>query len=487
MKNLKFRRQFLFTRQKSDKFLDWKKEEIGDYFLYAHPDNELNRVCKRDIDITLIGFFINPHFPDRSNKEILEDLSSNKSIDAISRSLYSLVGRFVLIIKIQDNFTFFHDTCGLKSIFYTKQNCGFYAASQPLLLKKVTKIKKDKKFKEYKESEYKKNAREHWIPCGSSLYEDVYQLVPNHYLNVSDYKQIRFWPVRQLQKKELDKSVTDFSKILKNTLIAANNRFDIALPVTSGWDSRILLSACKDIAKGIYFYTYLYRNLNEDSYDIKIPKKMLSELGLEHHIIDTKKTLNKSFAKVYTENSDMAHLDDWGYIANGIINQFPQGKTAVKANCAEIGRCVFYDLVEWNPDISTSEGFLNLGAHWEDIDFAKDQIQLWFDDIERSKINLGYNLLDLFYWEQRMGSWQAQAQLEWDIIHESFTPFNNRELIDIMLAVDPKYRKKHNYLFFTKVMEYLWKDVLDIPIKPVSMSIRIKRSIKKWLIYLGIK
>jgi len=86
-----------------------------------------------------------------------------------------------------------------------------------------------------------------------------------------------------------------------------------------------------------------------------------------------------------------------------------------------------------------------------------------------------------------MGSWQAQAQLEWDIIYESFTPYNNRELIDIMLAVDSKYRKKHNYIFFTKVMKYLWEDVLETRIKPVSLQIRIKRSIKKWLIYFGIK
>jgi len=487
MENLKFRRQFLFSAKKCNQLAGWKEEKIGRYNLYVHPENEINRLKNDDMDIILIGHFINPHFPDKSNLEILADILACKSINDISTCLYSLVGRFVLIIKRNDNFIFFHDSCGLKSIFYTKQDEEFYAASQPLLLKKIVNVKKGKKYYDYTESKYKKSDLEHWIPSGSSLYENVFHLVPNYYLDVSKFEQIRYWPTKQLKVKNLEESVEEFSNILKNTMEAAKKRFKIALPITAGWDSRIILSACKDIADDIYFYTFIYRELNKKSTDIAIPKKILSKLGYKHHILDCNRSLDENFADLYVKNSDMAHLNDWGFIANGMIKEFPQEKTTIKGNCSEIGRCVYYDLIEINPDISSSKGFLNLGTDgWEEIVFVKSQIKKWFDEIKNENINLGYNLLDLFYWEQRMGSWQAQAQLEWDIVHDSFTPFNNREIIDIMLAVDSQYRKKPNYLFFTKVIEQLWEELLEEPINPKPFSLKFRIIMRKILIKIRV-
>jgi hypothetical protein len=87
----------------------------------------------------------------------------------------------------------------------------------------------------------------------------------------------------------------------------------------------------------------------------------------------------------------------------------------------------------------------------------------WLSDT-RNAFNV--HLLDLFYWEQRMGNWQAMSQLEWDIVQEVFTPLNCRSLLATMLSVDEKYRRPPEFRLHRQLILSLWPDVLSEPINP---------------------
>jgi hypothetical protein len=63
-----------------------------------------------------------------------------------------------------------------------------------------------------------------------------------------------------------------------------------------------------------------------------------------------------------------------------------------------------------------------------------------------------------------MGKWQALSTLEYDLVHETFIPFNNRHLLKIMLAADPKKRKKYD--FYKMIIGELWPELLEIPVNP---------------------
>jgi hypothetical protein len=399
--------------------------------------------------------------------------------------LYGLAGRFVLIIYKDNEYTFFNDACGLKMLFYTKYKEELYAASQPLLLKLVCDVREGINHQEYYSSQYVKDTIEHFIPSGSSLYKNVHQLVPNHYLNSAKFIQIRYWPIKQLKKENMANSVDEFSNLLKKIMLAANKKFKLALTLTAGWDSRIILSSCKSIYKDVWYYTLQYRDLTLKSNDLKIPTKISSSLGLQHEIIDCRKPLDQKFVEVYINNTDIPHLNDWGKIAFGMLNSFPSEKIAVKGSCSEIGRC-FYFPTGKHSIINSSNDFLSLEYQWDNIDFIRERISEWFEEVKDEKVNFGYDLYDLFYWEHRMGSWQAQSQLEWDIVQDAFTPFNNRELLDIMLRIDPLLRCRPNYLLFKEAMKNLWPELLSEPINPVSKKQKIRNVIKIMLMNLGI-
>jgi hypothetical protein len=488
LSNMKFRRQFLFSAHITTKLEGWQYENLGEGHLYVHPDCELVGVRGTDKELFLIGYAINPYFPEKTSKEVLEDISKFESIEEIPKLIYSLGGRFVLMIKFNGKFTFFHDACGLRQIVYTKHQGKLYAASQPLLLKEVLSLEKSPDYEAYFTSRYVKNSVEHYLPGGVSLYEGVFQLVPNHYIDSSDFIQIRYWPNSKTKELSVNEAVKKISPLLKNSISAAINRYKMALSLTGGRDTRIMLGACREYIDKLFVYTLQYRNLTMLSNDLRIPQNLASRLGFQHHIIDCRKPLTAEFAEVYMKNTDLAHLKDWGEIAHGMLKEYPPDRVSIKGSCTEIGRCSFYKLGK-HTKITSGDRFFGIPSisAWSEIDFIKTRVIDWYEKAKNCEEIFGYDLFDLFYWEHRMGSWQAQNQLEWDIVQEVFTPYNNREIIDTMLQVNARFRSVPELLFFNTLIFDLWEDLLAEPINPTSYFRKLKKNVKNVLRYYEIK
>ena len=477
MNNLEFRRQFLFTPKACEDLQGWEVEKLQQHFLYIHPDCPHGKAIGKS-EVYLIGYFVDPHSLSKSViQETLDQISEETSPTNISKIIYPLVGRFVLIIKTHDNLLFFNDACGLKTIYYTKRDNVIYAASQPLLLKKVIDINKCSYHDEYFNSKYVRNHLEHWLPSGLSLYEDVHQLVPNHYFTSAKNKQQRYWPSSTLKKQDYESSLIKFKTLLKKIITTAHDNMEMAFSFTAGWDSRILLSCCKDIKDELMFYTLKYRNITDKHPDLSITSKLAGSLGLSHHVFDCRRELDEDFIAIYRANTHISHIEDWGRIAYGMLNNYPEKRIALKGNCSEVGRCYYYPTGKHSKNLKALD-FIRLEKFWDELHFVRERVEEWFEEIKAEQNNRGYDLYDLFYWEHRMGSWQAQSQLEWDIVQEVFTPFNSRELLDIMLAMDTSYRKANDYQLYQDTMKILWEEVLAEPINPLSMKKRTKKIVK---------
>lgn len=485
---LKYRRQFLLSPVPCHELEGWIQEKLGKHLLFIHPDctNVISENGEKKG--VLLGHIFNPRASHLSNLDILNSILNQTDEEGIAKLLYGTVGRFVLIVEENNSFTFFNDACGLKSFFYTQYNSAFYAASQPLLLKLVTKdlIVQGERYESYFNSDYVKSSKENWFPSGTSLYPGVYHLVANHYLKSATMEQVRYWPVKDLKIEDYNKSKEKFASLLKLTIDGASKRYNLGLGITGGFDSRILLSACKDAVDDMLFYTLQYRSLNTTSNDIRIPLSLSKKLNFPHQLMDCKLPISNEFKEAYMNSSDMAHLDDWGHIAYGISQSFPENTMSVKGSCSETGRCFFYKNGA-HPNITSSEDIMSINPKWKEIPFIGKQIKKWYDEVKKTSNNKGYNILDLFHWEVSTGSWQSQSQLEWDIVHDTFTPFNNRELLDIMLRINTKYRSKPKYILYRDTMKKLWPEVLLEPINPETTKTKLKYKFKATLAKLGFE
>lgn len=484
--NLLFRRQFLVTPVKCYGLQHWKTVELDPYFIYAQNDSEITRTFSSDIHYLLIGFIIDPSAPGKTNTEILEGMAALSSLDEIPDFLYPLSGRYVIVIKTGNRIIVYHDPCGLRSVFYSIVDNLLYAASQPLLLEKVIPLERGAKYEQYSNSGYKRDVLENSLPTGLTLYDNVFQLKANHCLDTMQDREIRYWPRNNLSLISLEDGLAIFRDVMQNSIAAAHRRYKLSLPVTAGFDSRVILSMAKREAKDIFFYTLIYRHLDQNSPDVRIPRKLLKRSGFAHHIVDCKIPEDAAFKEIYSANSDTAHWNDWGKIAWGMYNAYPRDRVVLKGNCSEIARCYFYPEGD-HPKIEQYEDVLQKLKGWDSLPFVKEYIKHWFDEIKSDDALKGRKILDVLYWEMRLAGWQGQSQLEWDIVQEVFSPYNNRMLMDILLGIDAKYRSAPDYAFYKLAIKNTWPELLSEPFNPEPLWNRIKSKVRRLLIKKPLK
>jgi hypothetical protein len=213
--------------------------------------------------------------------------------------------------------------------------------------------------------------------------------------------------------------------------------------------------------------------MTEESPDIRIPSRLLSRLGLKHHIIECTSTMEVEFREIYMRNVTLAH-DFWGNIIQGLYREYPQDKIAVEGSCSEIARCPYYENGEYPRNEISAEMLADLTnmAHTSLIIASFDT---WLGEARIVENDYGIKILDLFYWEQRAGNWNAMAQQELDIVQESFSPFNCRELLTILLTVDMRLRQGPKYRLYRNIIYQLWPEVMKEPINPVPTRVRLRR------------
>lgn len=479
-----FTRQFLLSPDGYPE-LSWPSLNIGNHVLQWHSALDVAYHEQENCQAVLIGQMLDPHAPDKCEKMLLSELVEDVDPIGIASNLYTKVGRFVIIIFEKDKFTVFHDACGLRSVYYAEDGIDFFAASQPKLLGLVFPLEKTEDYFDYWTSDYVNRVKEHWVPCGYSLYNNVYQLKPNHYYRSGSASQTRYWPTQKFRQREEGEVLHEFVQLLQKTMIAARSKFNLSFPVTAGYDTRLILAACRDFSKEIWCYTLIYRGLNPSHNDVRIPVELKAKHHLDHRFINCSIGETPGFRRIYEESVSTPHWNDWGIIASRMYGKYPSEKVVVKGSCAEVGRCFnYHDGI--HPEPLELKYLLETEFLSERSPFIRRAYREWLDATRPQEASKGYKLYDLFYWEQRMGGWQSQSQLEWDIIQEVFCPFNNREILDLMMSTDPKGRCKPNYDFYRRAIDKMWPELLETPINPKSSKARFRAAVRKNIERIGM-
>lgn len=481
---LRYRRQFLLAPGFASDLPDWKRSQIHDsLFITYHPELPLHQVTNNGKTITLLGYILDPYHPKFSDLDILNDMVKRlEKIDDIFCLTYSMGGRWVLIVQDKEEIRLLHDAAGTRQVVYSFHNNQIWCASQAGLIADRLGLQIDPEIRsEFIESEYFQKTEESFFPNDVTPFKEVKLLIPNHYLNLKTGKTSRYWPNEKRKSISLSEGVQKSAKLLSLLMESASNRFELALTTTAGLDSRVLLAASKNIRNNLYCYTLVYSPEDMKAADITVPAALLPKLGLKHNCFHCPPEMSPFFKEIYMQNTPFAH-ESWGRIGEGIYTNFPKNKLAIKGNAGEIGRRIYRLDKNKKVDGSGLAGLVMMDGQ----PFAIKQFSTWLSAVAEPANKNDYNILDLFYWEQRMGQWQAMSQLEWDIAQEVFTPYNCRELIVTILGVDSQYRKRPNYIFQHELIKTLWPETLDNPINPRSKLMDFKYYTKHKLIDMGV-
>jgi hypothetical protein len=258
-------------------------------------------------------------------------------------------------------------------------------------------------------------------------------------------------------------------------LVSAANRFELALAITAGWDSRLILAASKDIAHRISYMTVRQLGMRDDHPDISVPARLLPRLGLEHHVVRASLISDPDFVGTFKANATLAHVH-YTPDAQAILKFYGLRKAVLTAGVSEIARYGILGLAKRSTPAELSETVYGTG----DNPFAIREIEKWFAGIGNI-----YNLdLDtVFFWEQREGNWLAGNQVEFDTAwREIVIPYNCRSLLIDMLSVRKHDRWAPRNMLYQRLIMHLWPDVLQEPINPHRTRLRVLNRILRFRI-----
>ena len=461
-----FRNQYLVvsTDIAAPQFAGMEFVDFNALRIHAHPVLKVSVARCPHAEIVVLGYIIDPFAPDKTDQEVVDGLTREcRTVEELFSHVRRFSGRFVLLYKNHESFLVTGDACHFRQIYFAYMGSGFVLTSSPKLF--LTYFQSDVQTSAEKLNFVNlpayRNQENAWY--GDQAIDDRLQkLLPNHYLEIS-HRTVRRIPVETLPEPVDDEEIIgNTAAILKGTYFALTRRYQLIQPITAGWDSRVLLSASRQVKDKIRFY--VFSSPSTKSADVWVPRRLSKSLGLDFTVIEPA-PLHEMFLSSYRAEHFMPRiLPKTAQIQHHYDCAYKDNMINVNGNAAEIARC-FYGYTSRKV---TVDMLLTFSGYGRQSRFIVEQLEKWYPQASQYAAESGIPLLDLFYWEQRMGNWGAMFPFEQDIAIEEISPFNNRSLLCGLLCISPTRRRAPGYSFFRKLVQHLWPETLTEKVNPDS-------------------
>lgn len=468
---LRFRRQFILGPHALEGFSGWSHLRIGRAaYLAAHPDLQAYQAQGSGKSITLLGYVLDPEMPESSNADIvnrlLARLEPNETPEAWIRRTYSFGGRWILIVDNGRDCWLFDDPCGYRQVFYTHGiPSGVWCGSQTGILAKALGLTMDPEAIDFIRA-YKRREPEFYWPGDSSPFREVRHLLPNHYLDLRGGVAKRFWPDGPIAERSAADVARENAQLLQNIIASASHRAELALTVTAGKDTRLLLAASRALCHQVYYNTWMYWDMTPASRDIRVPSRLLAHLGLPHHVIPCPARMNREFGAALRDNVPIAH-DSIGVIAQGLHDNFPQQKLQMMGDGMPIADwgLFFREKLRKRTPQSKGDGISSETLAWltgREDEFAMRAFDRWLSGARNTEVDV----LDLFGWEDCESNFVGMTQAELDVAHDVLVPYDCRRFLVNMLSAPRASRAYPDFALHRLMILQLWPDVLAEPVNP---------------------
>jgi len=473
----RYPRQFVVADLPTKCLNDLEYFKIGTYHVYHCPTLT---VYSRQVEsyqkyVVLFGYASYPDNWNLSEIELLDKILNFDCLNDICKYISRLVGRYSIFLFVEGEGYVFHDPTGQRTVYYTTSPGIDVFGTQPLILGEFCKLEAGYKVELFFHSKYFKYADEYWLPSGLSIYENVLQLVPNHYLKLTTKQQIRYWPVEPLRHLSFDDTVEFLSSFLTEYVQSASKKQNLVLPLTSGFDSRVLLALSRgNIIDNLICFTRIQRkNINKYHQDVVIPSIILKSIEHKHNIIITDRQVSASDEERYKLNNSTSRLQEGAALfssGNEVINN----KYVMHGNVSEMIKI----RKSGKPYLSLRD-FDVIPKGWFEIGFIQRHLQKWYDTAANIENDFGLHPYELFYWEHRLGNWAARSYNENDFAFDVFTPFNSRDVLSVSLMLDICYRSLPEAKLHRAIIYKLWPEIDKYPYNKMSFVELMKARFKK--------
>lgn len=469
--------QFLLGPRFAEHLVHWQRVPIaGGFKLTLHPSLACTQMADAGRELTLIGNILDPHAPEAGNAEILRALHSRyRNRDDLVDATTDYGGRWLLFAADGRESFLFHDALGLRQVFYTDpaRTGELWAMSQPGIAAEALALAPDEQALDYIDTETYRRTHEYRWPGTASTFAGLRHLPPNHWLDLATGASRRYWPSRPLDTFTLETAVERLLVLVPGLVRAAAARFDLALSLTAGVDSRLVLAAARDVIDRLRVVTVRQGRLPDGHPDVEIPARLLARLGLPHDVIRATSSMTPEFSLYFKHNVYRAH-DHYGHDAEAILQRYGRTRAVLTGSGAEVGRRPFRTKLPHADHVRLTPATLAWLEYGSTHPFLVRHFEEWLADAGRQE---HVKLLDLFEWEQDYGNWLAMTQLEFDVAwRDIVTPYNCRAVLATFLGT-PERCRGPDALLWREFIGRAWPELLSEPINPHRRIGRLGRTL----------
>lgn len=413
--------------------------------------------------MTLLGLAVDPIAGESCNGQIVEMLTkSSGRLSDIIEATKPLAGRWVVIFQNEEGTFLLTDPCGFRQVFYYSHGRDVWCGSQPEIINAVQSLRwcLDEELLGFVMTPNQSVTESAWIG-NRTIYENCFHLLPNHYLDLNRQRQIRFFPIGSIAPQESMQIIEKAAAILQGTMAAISRYKPVLLALTAGWDSRVLLAASKELSGNLQCCIDRMGVLSSESFDVWVPSCLAKKLGINFVVQNSNRELPGWFVTLLSNNVSCPRVL---CKSRSIYSNYEtsENRIRINGNGSEICRN-FYDSYCDPSNVSIRDMSRVMG--YDGDRFVMSELERWQDGLNWNTYG-EIHILDLLYWEQRLGNWGAQFPAEQDIAIEEYSPFSCRLLIETLLCSPRQMRRAPEYPIYRQLIEYMWPEVLEVPINP---------------------
>jgi hypothetical protein len=303
----------------------------------------------------------------------------------------------------------------------------------------------------------------------------IERVLPNHYLDLRDWRTIRHWPKRPLDALPAGEAVVEIASLVKRHTEAVVSAIPAYLKLTAGWDSRMLLACARDWAPRLEFFTAEIGDEGSAT-DCDTARRIAKHFRLKHQVLRREQARDE-------------HLEEWmfrigystselrGWRAVTMYKRLPGGHAVLAGNGGEVARAYYW------AEADTEDGSITparLLAHCEcPLDEEPlERARAWLDGIPTEN---ALEILDLFMIEQDMGGWASVIQYAECDPGFAIFPLCHRRIVERMLGLPVAYRRAGQLP--ADIIAREWPALLEWPVnQPIGATrwvYRMKRAIGK--------
>lgn len=293
-----------------------------------------------------------------------------------------------------------------------------------------------------------------WFPGGLTAHVGVERLLPNHFLDLRDWSQRRYWPIGDVKRTETpERNIEEISEIIRVQIEALlKGPRKVAQALTAGHETRVMLACARPYLASIEFVTLEGDSPRAD--DTVISKRMARDLGLSHHMLPQ---------VVADETAVENYMRRGGHCVGGPNRLIHPSLSSLRSNhvfvggaSGEIGRAFFWHSTDTSNMPLRGERLINrmgLPANYE----LETRLTKWCEALPTLDSLIA---LDLAYLEQRVAPWGG-AQMFSDPSLIRYNPISTQRTVKLMLELPDDWKRQS--MLTTELVRINWPELLSYP------------------------